>query len=115
MPSANYEILFRAIQGKKPIRFIGKNRPREACPHVLGWTNSRETLFAFQTGGQSSNKLPGWRCFAVAEIKKIEELDSPWRSGTSHTQRHSCVKDVDIDVNPHAEQRYVWPEGNRLD
>jgi hypothetical protein len=27
-------------------------------------------------------------------------IEGPWQSGREHSQRQSCVKDVDLDVNP---------------
>lgn len=110
MPSDIYKALFTAILKKQPVRFIGKSRPRQACPHVLGWTKGAEVVFVFQTGGESESRtpLPGWRCFKLAEIGQLEEADGPWRSGTSHKRSQACVADVDIDINPKAKQRHVW-------
>jgi hypothetical protein len=111
MASAIYRACFAAIQKKHKIIFTVEGRQREAYPHVLGWSDGREKLFVYQTAGYSKGgRLPGWRCFHVAEIQLLTAAEGSWRTGDRHTQRQSCVKDVDIDVNPKAKQHYRWPE-----
>ena len=110
MTSAIYRACFAAIQKKHKIVFTIGGRQREAYPHVLGWSDGDEKIFVFQTGGYSEGgNLPGWRCFLVAKIQLLTATDDGWRTGDRHTQRQTCVKDVDIDVNPKAKQHYRWP------
>ena len=111
MASAIYRACFAAIQQKHKIVFTVEGRQREAYPHVLGLSDGREKLFVFQTAGYSKGgHLPGWRCFHVAEIQLLTATEDGWRTGDRHTQRQSCVRHVDIDVNPKARQRHHWPE-----
>jgi hypothetical protein len=118
MASANYRIIFKAIQKKELLLFDYKGFPRIAYAHVLGHTNGEEKVLVFQVAGQSSQGLSSpegvWRCPRVAEITSLRAIaDNDFRGGRSHTRRNSCVKDVDIDVNRNAKQRYVWPGGGK--
>jgi hypothetical protein len=38
----------------------------------------------------------------LAAVIDAEIIDGPWRSGKRHSQSQSCVKDVDLDVNPNS-------------
>jgi general stress protein 26 len=102
-PSAAYRIIWNAIRARKRIAFSYGDRPREVCPHILGYKASgQEALFVFQVGGESSQPLPprgDWRCFEVDGISDIQLRDGSWRSGTRHSKAQSCVQFVDIDVN----------------
>jgi hypothetical protein len=102
-PSATYQIIWKAIRARKRIAFSYGDRPREVCPHILGYKASgQEALFVFQVGGESSQPLPprgDWRCFELDRISDIQLRDGDWRSGTRHGKAQSCVQFVDIDVN----------------
>jgi hypothetical protein len=114
MAAETYSVLHAAIRQKRTVRFVYQGLAREVSPHVLGHSRGIEKLFGYQSGGESSRKLPAggaWRCFTVGDISELQVgKTGKWRSGNSHKQRHSCVEDVDIDVNPRAEQRYRWRE-----
>jgi len=110
MASAIYRACFAAIREKHKITFTVDGRQRVAYPHILGHSDGREKLFVFQTAGYSKGgRLPGWRCFFVADIGLLTAERGGWRTEDSHKQLQSCVKDVDIDVNPMAKQHYRWP------
>ena len=110
MASAIYRACFAAIRQKHQITFTVDGRQRKAYPHILGHSDGREKLFVFQTAGYSKGgRLPGWRCFFVAEIQLLTAAEDGWQTEGSHKQLQSCVRHVDIDVNPGARQRYVWP------
>ena len=110
MASAIYRACFAAIQNKHKITFTVGGRQREAYPHILGHSDGQERLFVFQTGGYSEGgRLPGWRCFFVARIQLLTAAEDGWRTDDSHKSQQSCVKDVDIDVNPNAKQHHRWP------
>lgn len=102
-PSATYRIIWKAIHARKRIAFSYDDRPREVCPHILGYNASgQEALFVFQVGGESSQKLPpggDWRCFELDRISDVHLRDGDWRGGTRHSKAQSCVQFVDIDVN----------------
>ena len=69
-PTAAYRIIWKAIRAHKRIIFSYGDRPREACPHILGYKASgNEAVFVFQVGGESSKPLSpegDWRCFDLA-------------------------------------------------
>jgi hypothetical protein len=102
-PSATYRVFWKAIRTRKRIAFSYDGRPREVCPHILGYNASgREAVFVFQVGGESSQPLPpkgDWRCFELDRITDIELRDGDWRGGTRHNKPQSCVQFVDIDIN----------------
>ncbi|MGZ3359915.1 MAG: pyridoxamine 5'-phosphate oxidase family protein [Xanthobacteraceae bacterium] len=102
-PSATYRILWRAIRARKRVSFSYGDRPREVCPHILGYNaTGHEAVFVFQIGGQSSRPLPlkgDWRCFELDGITDIQLRDGEWRGGTRHSKPQSCVQFVDVDVN----------------
>ena len=108
MPSEYYTQCFDAILGKKQLVFTYRDRRREVCPHVLGFTRGREMLLGYQFAGETNGTLPPggeWRCFQVAEMHSIEMREGNWHTGGSHSQMHRCVGEVDLDVNPNAPQR----------
>jgi hypothetical protein len=41
-----------------------------------------------------------WKCLSLAEVSNAEIIDGLWQTGERHSQRQSCVRDVDLDVNP---------------
>jgi hypothetical protein len=114
MASANYRIIFRAIQKKQLLLFSYDGFHREAYAHVLGHTDGEERVLVYQVRGGSRHGLPregAWRGPRVAEIGDLRAVkDDGFRGGDSHKKPSSWVKDVDIDVNRKAKQRYVWPD-----
>jgi len=47
---------------------------RIAEPHDYGVNNGKIRLFCYQVGGQSTEKLPGWRLIDVLGISDLEIL-----------------------------------------
>jgi hypothetical protein len=108
MASEYYDLCFEAVLARQQLMFTYRDRQRQVCPHVLGLTKSKEMLLGFQFAGETSGTLPPggeWRCFQVAEIHSMEARDGEWHTGSGHSQTHSCVSEVDLDVNPDAPQR----------
>jgi predicted DNA-binding transcriptional regulator YafY len=115
VPSEYYALCFDAILGRKQLAFTYRDRRREVCPHVLGHTKGKEMLLGYQFAGETNTGLPPggeWRCFQVAEMHSIEVREGEWRTGESHSSKHHCVDDVDLDVNPSAPQR-AWVKHRR--
>jgi hypothetical protein len=102
-PTVAYRIIWKAIRARKRIIFSYDDRPRQACPHILGYKASGdEAVFVFQVGGKSSKPLApegDWRCFDLDRMADIQLRDGPWRGGTRHRKAQTCVRFVDIDVN----------------
>lgn len=115
MPSEYYQLCFDAILARRQMIFIYRDRRREVCPHVLGLTKGKEMLLAYQFGGETSSTLPNggeWRCFQVEDMHSVDVREGAWHTGTGHSQMHSCVAEVDLDVNPDAPQ-LSWAEHAR--
>jgi hypothetical protein len=107
-----YELCFEAIRRKQQLTFLYEEKPRIVCPHVLGHTEGEERLFAYQIGGMTSKGAVAaegeWRCFILSRARNLHGHSGAWRTGSSHIQRHQCIADVDIDVNPKATQKFSW-------
>jgi hypothetical protein len=78
-------------------------RPREICPIILGrGRGGEEAVLAYQVGGETSGGRVGgaeWKCFRVSGLDRMEAMKGEWLTGASHSQRQTCVDDVDYDVN----------------
>ena len=102
MTSRTYELFAEAMAAKRPVVCMYQGHPRALCPIILGHTDGAEKALTWQFEG-SSSKGPvrcQWKCITLAEVRNAEIADGPWKSGREHRQAQSCVKDVDLDVNP---------------
>ena len=102
MPSRTYELFAEAMATRKPVICMYHGHPRALCPIILGHTDGAEKALTWQfEGSGSQGPVRGqWKCLSLAEVTGAEMNDGPWRSGRKHSQAQSCVKDVDLDVNP---------------
>jgi hypothetical protein len=102
MASATYRLFAKAMKERKQIVCIYDGRPRELCPVILGHSDGQEKALTYQFGGSTSpgRRLPQWRCIELADVADVQLRDGPWHSGDRHSQAQSCVKVVDLDVNP---------------
>jgi hypothetical protein len=94
---------------RHPCRATGdlqlRGRARELCPHIIGTNRSgEEVVLAWQFAGESSGKLPQWRCLHLANIS--DARSGPWHEGGGeHRTTQTCVTDVDLDINIHVRKR----------
>lgn len=105
MPSRTYRLFEQAMRERRPLVCMYQGHPRAVCPIVLGHTNGAEKALTWQFGGRGSKgEVRGqWRCLDLAETSNVELVDLPWQGGgASHMTSQSCVRDVDLDVNPHS-------------
>ena len=102
MPSATFTVFRNAILGEQQVVCSYDGRTRELCPHIIG-TNRKgeEVALAWQFAGESSGKLPQWRCLRLAYVRNAITRDGPWYEGGSHKATQSCVAEIDLDVNVH--------------
>lgn len=102
MPSATYDLFRNAILREQQVICLYEGRHRELCPHIIG-TNRRgeEVVLAWQFGGDSSGKLPQWRCLRLAMVRDAGTRDGRWHEGGSHRTVQTCVSDIDLDINIH--------------
>ena len=102
MPSSAYAIFRAAIQRQQQVVCSYEGRHRELCPHIIGTNKSgEEVVLAWQFAGESSGRLPQWRCLRLAEVKDARMRDGRWYAGGSHTTTQSCVSVIDLDINVH--------------
>lgn len=102
MPSAIYRLFEQAMRRRKPIVCIYDGHPRAVCPIILGHSDGVEKALTYQFAGRSSDGpvRREWKCLTLAKVVNAEIIDGPWRSGERHSQSQSCVREVDLDVNP---------------
>jgi hypothetical protein len=102
MPSATYTLFRDAIRAEKQVLCTYDSRFRELCPHIIG-TNRRgeEVVLAWQFAGESSGKLPQWRCLKLANVRNARLRDGRWYEGGSHRTAQTCVGNIDLDINIH--------------
>src|SRR5262245_33232113 len=103
MPSATYRLFEQAMRERSPLACMYQGYRRAVCPIVLGHTDGEEKSLTWQFGG-SGSKGPvhgQWRCLTLAEVSDVQLTNGPWQtSSDSHMASQSCVKDVDLDMNP---------------
>jgi hypothetical protein len=72
------------------------------CPHIVGTNkDGEEVVLAWQFGGESSGKLPQWRCLRLANVRDARARDGPWHEDGSHKSEQSCVANIDLAINTH--------------
>jgi hypothetical protein len=106
MPGATYDLFRNAILGEQQVICTYEGRHRELCPHIIG-TNKRgeEVVLAWQFAGESSGKLPQWRCLKLANVRDARARKGRWHEGGSHRSVQTCVSAIDLDINIHVRKR----------
>ena len=103
MASPTYDLFVRAMVEEKQIACVFHGQPRVFSVIILGHTDGKEVALAWQTGGESSARLPpggAWRNVTLSQVTAGQLLDSKLRRGTRKTGEQRWVADVDLDVNP---------------
>jgi hypothetical protein len=102
MPNPTYTLFRKAILGEQQVVCTYDGRHRELCPHIIG-TNKRgeEVVLAWQFAGESSGKLPQWRCLKLANVSGARARNGRWHEGGSHKTTQKCVTEIDLDINVH--------------
>jgi hypothetical protein len=106
MPSQIYALFRKAILSEQQIVCVYEGRRRELCPHIIG-TNKRreEVVLAWQFAGESSGRLPQWRCLKLANVSNADTREGNWHEGGSHRSEQTCVSEIDLDINIHVRKR----------
>jgi fatty-acyl-CoA synthase len=105
MPSATYQLFERAMVERKQITCTYEGYHREICPHILGHRNNNEVALTYQFAGVNSagTQVTGdWKCLYLSKVGNAQLRDGPWYGGSDHSQNQTCVRDVDLDVNPNS-------------
>jgi hypothetical protein len=106
MPSATYTLFRNAILAEQQVACRYDGRVRELCPQIIGINkHGEEVVLAWQFGGQSSGKLPQWRCLRLANVRDARARTGPWHEGGSHRTEQTCVSQIDLDINVHVRKR----------
>jgi hypothetical protein len=106
MRSPTYTLFRNAILGERQVVCRYGGRPRELCPHIIGTSKSgEEVVLAWQFAGESSGRLPQWRCLKLANVSDARVRDGRWHEGGSHRTEQTCVSDIDLDINVHVRKR----------
>jgi hypothetical protein len=102
MPSPTYTLFRNAILAAQRVICSYDSRRRELCPHIIGTNkDGEEVVLAWQFGGESSGKLPQWRCLKLANVRDARARYGRWHEGGSHKSEQSCVTNIDLDINIH--------------
>jgi hypothetical protein len=102
MPSPAYTLFRNAILAEQQVVCTYDGRRRELCPHIIGTDKSgEEAVLAWQFAGESSGKLPQWRCLKLANVRNPHARDGRWHEGGSHKTTQKCVTAIDLDINVH--------------
>jgi hypothetical protein len=100
MPSSTYALFRNAILGEQQVVCIYGGRIRELCPLIIGTDrNGEEAVLAWQFAGESSGKLPQWRCLKLANVRDARARPGRWHEGGSHKTTQKCVTGIDLDIN----------------
>jgi hypothetical protein len=105
MASASYELFAESMIEEKQIACVFGRRARVLSVIILGHTKEEERALAWQTGGESSEPLPGWRSITLSKVMGARLLNSKLRLGTRKKGEQSWITDVDLDVNPESPYR----------
>src|ERR1700722_3921007 len=102
MRSRTYSLFRNAILGEQQVVCSYDGRRRELCPHIIGTNKSgEEVVLAWQFAGESSGRLPQWRCLRLANVRDARARDGRWYAGASHKTSQKCVTGIDLDINIH--------------
>ena len=100
MRSVTYILFRNAILAEQQVICIYDGRTRELCPHIIGANRGgEEVVLAWQFGGESSGKLPQWRCLKLVNVSNARARAGRWHEGGSHRTSQTCVSRIDLDIN----------------
>ena len=88
------ELLRAAIEQKRLIQLIYKEKPRIVEPHDYGVRNGSVKLLGYQVGGVSSGPLPNWRWMEVNLITDIDLLDRSFPGGRRAALRANIINGI---------------------
>jgi hypothetical protein len=94
-------LLWTAIDQKRLLRLLYRNKPRIVEPHDYGVQNGTVKLLTYQIAGDSSGPLPDWRWMEADHIADVQLLDRTFSGGrpTGSGKHHKWDK-LYIRVKP---------------
>ena len=100
MPSPTYTLFRNAILREQQVTCVYGGHRRQLCPHIIGTNRAgEEVVLAWQFGGESSGKLPQWRCLKLVNVSNARARTGRWHEGGSHRTSQTCVSRIDLDIN----------------
>ena len=106
-----YRLIWTAIEERRPIRAIYKERPRLFCPHRLGRNRlGQPRVLCYQYGGESESGLgpigspENWRCVVFEKLCQVKLWKDVWRTAPNHSRPATCVVEADIDAEDQPER-----------
>jgi hypothetical protein len=106
-----YRLIWTAVEHRRPIAAVYKDRHRLLCPHRLGRNRQGQLrVLCYQYGGESESGLQpagspaNWRCIAVEKLSAVELREGSWRTAPNHSRPASCIADADIDAEDYPER-----------
>ena len=107
MASATYRLFADAMAQRRPVLCMYQGHPRALCPIILGHSEGVEKALTWQFAGTGSRGpvRGSWKCLVLSQIRHAEIVSGPWHAGARHSHPQSCVRSVDLDVNPKSPYR----------
>jgi predicted DNA-binding transcriptional regulator YafY len=101
-PDSNVDELLRtAIEHKRLIRLLYRNKDRIVEPHDYGIHKGSVKLLGYQVAGSSSGKLPNWRWMEIDLISDIRLLNKTFAGGRpTSSGKHQTWDKLFIRVKP---------------
>jgi uncharacterized protein len=97
--SATFRLFHRAILNRQQVKMRYRGEVCHVCPYILGHSDGKETVLAYQFAGGSRGAVPNWRCFHLADVEAPSLHNGPWHGSASHRKTQRCVINIFIDVN----------------
>ncbi len=97
-----YELVRRAILGKRQVVATYAGHRRAMCPHAIGTKGGLGQALFFQfAGGSNAGLAPGggWRCLAIDRLSEIEVRDGEWHTAPDYNGPGSCIDAVDLAID----------------
>jgi hypothetical protein len=98
------ELLRTAIEQKRLIRVLYRDKVRIVEPHDYGVHKGCVKLLTYQIGGSSSQKLPSWRWMDIDSMSDIHLLDETFAGGRpAQVGKHHKWDNLFVRVKPAGE------------
>ena len=95
------ELLRKAIEQRRVIRFNYRDKPRIVEPHDYGVHRGSVKLFGYRVGGASSEPLPNWRWAQVNSISDLGLLNRTFRGRRpTPSGKHHQWDEIFLRVKP---------------
>jgi hypothetical protein len=96
----DYAVLRDAILQRRLVSCSYAGLVRVLCPYALGEKHGIPHLLAWQFGGRSWGRVPGWHCMPVQEMSQVIVYDGQWRSGMPAAPDELRLESVDVEAGP---------------